>query len=145
MSRLNFAGDSTVFSNSKLFTLSELFKYSPYKSLNEDQYNSVQEIIQSLSEKKTTQIFIEGSAGTGKTFTLALLVIRMVLDKKLLISQVVAVTFTNAATGELKERVGRFFTQAREYLSEIVPEDEIDNAPLIAYLKKFKVHILKHL
>lgn len=46
---------------------SELFKYSPYKSLNEDQYNSVLEIIQSLSEKKTTQIFIEGSAGTGKT------------------------------------------------------------------------------
>ena len=27
---------------------SELFKYSPYKSLNEDQYNSVLEIIQSL-------------------------------------------------------------------------------------------------
>ena len=46
---------------------SELFKYSPYKSLNEDQYNSVLEIIQSLTEKNTTQIFIKGSAGTGKT------------------------------------------------------------------------------
>jgi DUF2075 family protein len=46
---------------------SELFKYSPYKSLNEDQYNSVLEIIQSLTDKKTTQIFIKGSAGTGKT------------------------------------------------------------------------------
>jgi hypothetical protein len=46
---------------------SELFKYSPYKSLNENQYNSVLEIIQALSEKNAAQIFIEGSAGTGKT------------------------------------------------------------------------------
>lgn len=46
---------------------SELFKYSPYKSLNEDQYNSVLEIITALTEKKSSKIFIKGSAGTGKT------------------------------------------------------------------------------
>ena len=46
---------------------SELFKYSPYKSLNEDQYNSVLEIIESLTEKNSNRIFIKGSAGTGKT------------------------------------------------------------------------------
>lgn len=46
---------------------SELFKYSPYKSLNEDQYNSVLEIIEALTEKKSNKIFIKGSAGTGKT------------------------------------------------------------------------------
>lgn len=46
---------------------SELFKYSPYKSLNEDQYNSVLEIIKALTEKKSSKIFIKGSAGTGKT------------------------------------------------------------------------------
>lgn len=46
---------------------SELFKYSPYKSLNEDQYNSVLEIIEALTEKKSSKIFIKGSAGTGKT------------------------------------------------------------------------------
>ncbi|MCK8482288.1 DNA/RNA helicase domain-containing protein [Psychroserpens algicola] len=46
---------------------SELFKYSPYKSLNEDQYNSVIEIIEALTEKKSSKIFIKGSAGTGKT------------------------------------------------------------------------------
>ena len=45
----------------------ELFKYSPYKSLNEDQYNSVLEIIEALTKKKTSKIFIKGSAGTGKT------------------------------------------------------------------------------
>lgn len=46
---------------------SELFKYSPYKTLNEDQYNSVLEILGSLIEKKSSQIFVRGSAGTGKT------------------------------------------------------------------------------
>jgi DUF2075 family protein/DNA replication protein DnaC len=46
---------------------SELFKYSPYKSLNEDQYNSVLEILNGLTSKKSNRIFIKGSAGTGKT------------------------------------------------------------------------------
>jgi DUF2075 family protein len=46
---------------------SELFKYSPYKSLNEDQYNSVLEILQGLINNKSNQIFVSGSAGTGKT------------------------------------------------------------------------------
>jgi len=45
----------------------ELFKYSPYKTLNEDQYNSVLEILNELVEKKSNQIFVSGSAGTGKT------------------------------------------------------------------------------
>jgi len=46
---------------------SVLFKYSPYKALNKDQYNSVLEIIEALTENKSSQIFIKGSAGTGKT------------------------------------------------------------------------------
>ena len=46
---------------------SELFKYSPYKSLNEDQYNSVLEILDGLTSKNSNRIFISGSAGTGKT------------------------------------------------------------------------------
>ncbi len=46
---------------------SELFKYSPYKSLNEDQYHSVLEILNGLTVKQSNRIFIKGSAGTGKT------------------------------------------------------------------------------
>jgi hypothetical protein len=46
---------------------SELFKYSPYKALNEDQYDSVLEILDCLTTKKYNRIFISGSAGTGKT------------------------------------------------------------------------------
>jgi DUF2075 family protein/SOS-response transcriptional repressor LexA len=46
---------------------SELFKYSPYKALNEDQYRSILEILDGLTTKNSNRIFIKGSAGTGKT------------------------------------------------------------------------------
>ena len=41
---------------------------------------------------------IEASAGTGKTFTLATLVVRLVVERGLRIGQILAVTFTEAAT-----------------------------------------------
>lgn len=46
---------------------SPIFKYSPFKSLNEDQYNSLLEILDGLTTKQSNQIFVEGSAGTGKS------------------------------------------------------------------------------
>lgn len=46
---------------------SDLFKYSPYKSLSIDQKESIIEIINSLLNKKATSIIVEGGAGTGKT------------------------------------------------------------------------------
>ena len=46
---------------------SELFKYSPYKALSEDQYNSVLEMMDGLCNSSSNTIFVKGSAGTGKT------------------------------------------------------------------------------
>ncbi len=59
---------------------SELFKYSPYKSLNEDQYQSVLEILDGLTSKKSNRIFISGSAGTGKTILATYLMKLLVSD-----------------------------------------------------------------
>lgn len=53
---------------------SELFKYSPYKSLNTDQYNSIIEILKALTISDSNKIFISGSAGTGKTILAAYLI-----------------------------------------------------------------------
>jgi DUF2075 family protein len=53
---------------------SELFKYSPYKTLNEDQYNSIIEILQGLTQQTSSKIVISGSAGTGKTILATYLV-----------------------------------------------------------------------
>lgn len=48
---------------------------------------------------------IEASAGTGKTFTLATLVVRLVVERGLRIGEILAVTFTDAATQELRKRI----------------------------------------
>ena len=48
---------------------------------------------------------IEASAGTGKTFTLATLFTRLVVERGLRVGQVLAVTFTEAATQELRKRI----------------------------------------
>ena len=50
---------------------------------------------------------IEASAGTGKTFTLATLVLRLVVERRLDVGEVLAVTFTEAATQELRARIRR--------------------------------------
>lgn len=46
---------------------SDLFKYSPYKSLTNDQYDSVVKIIKMINSKVNKPLFIIGGAGTGKT------------------------------------------------------------------------------
>ncbi|HET8818948.1 MAG TPA: exodeoxyribonuclease V subunit beta [Xanthomonadaceae bacterium] len=48
---------------------------------------------------------VEASAGTGKTFTLATLATRLVVEQGLRIGQVLAVTYTDAATQELRSRI----------------------------------------
>ena len=55
---------------------SDVYKYSPYKSLSPDQYNSILEIFKSYSSGKIKKIFVNGSAGTGKTI-LAIYLIKL--------------------------------------------------------------------
>mgnify|MGYP000981612262 CR=1 FL=1 len=48
---------------------------------------------------------IEAGAGTGKTWTIATLVLRLLLEHELAIGQILVVTYTRAATGELRARI----------------------------------------
>jgi exodeoxyribonuclease V beta subunit len=48
---------------------------------------------------------IEASAGTGKTFAIAQIYVRLILEKKLGVDNILVVTFTEAAAGELRERI----------------------------------------
>lgn len=50
---------------------------------------------------------IEASAGTGKTWTLTALYARFLLEKQLNVGQILVVTYTTAATAELRERIRR--------------------------------------
>jgi len=55
---------------------------------------------------------IEASAGTGKTFSIALMAVRLVVEKRIPLEKVLMVTFTKAATAELEDRVRLFIRNA---------------------------------
>lgn len=55
---------------------------------------------------------IEASAGTGKTYTITTLFLRLIIEKKLLVDKILVVTFTEAATEELRHRIRRRLREA---------------------------------
>lgn len=55
---------------------------------------------------------IEASAGTGKTYTIAGIYLRLILETMLSVDEILVVTFTVAATNELRDRLRRILRQA---------------------------------
>ncbi|HWG93941.1 MAG TPA: UvrD-helicase domain-containing protein, partial [Mycobacteriales bacterium] len=55
---------------------------------------------------------LEASAGTGKTYTIAGLVVRYVAEGEARLDQLLVVTFSRAASGELRTRVRERCTAA---------------------------------
>lgn len=70
---------------------------------------------------------IEASAGTGKTYTLAELYCRLVTEKKLEVSQILVVTYTRAATEELRGRLRKRLVDERQKLAD---KDDADQEAL---------------
>jgi exodeoxyribonuclease V beta subunit len=64
-------------------------------------------------------VLLEASAGTGKTFALAHLVLRLVSERQLSLRDLLVVTFTEAAAAELKDRIGRRLEQALKGLEQL--------------------------
>ena len=58
---------------------------------------------------------IEASAGTGKTYSIAILALRLILEEGLSLPQMLMVTFTNAAVAELEVRIRLFVRRAYGY------------------------------
>jgi exodeoxyribonuclease V beta subunit len=68
---------------------------------------------------------IEASAGTGKTWTIAALYILLLLEKELRPEQILVVTYTKAATAELRERIRRRISTTLDlYSSGRTPADD---------------------
>ena len=108
--------------------------------------------------------FIEASAGTGKTFTIAHLVLRLLLQSTppISIKKMGIVTFTKAAASELKKRIKELLKETKDQLENNLPIKifgldldhkealfrikmaltEIDSAP-ISTLHGLCFHILK--
>ena len=70
---------------------------------------------------------IEASAGTGKTFSIAMLVMRFILQKGYRIDQLLVVTFTNAAAQELRDRIRARLLEVKAVFSGKSTKDDVFN------------------
>jgi exodeoxyribonuclease V beta subunit len=67
---------------------------------------------------------IEASAGTGKTWAIASLYLRLLVEKELRPEEILVVTFTEAATQELRSRIRRRIREALDVMRGEETEDE---------------------
>jgi exodeoxyribonuclease V beta subunit len=67
---------------------------------------------------------IEASAGTGKTYNITSLVVRLVVELGVPIARILVVTYTKAATAELNDRVRQRLSDALGALSSDNPPDD---------------------
>jgi len=71
---------------------------------------------------------IEASAGTGKTYSITRLYLRLLLEKGLSVQQILVMTFTRAATEELRGRIAATLREAMEAWDELVTQDPFFSA-----------------
>ncbi len=69
---------------------------------------------------------IEASAGTGKTYTITTLFVRMLVETRTTVDRILVVTFTEAATAELRERIRARLARVMEVLAGAEPLDDLD-------------------
>jgi len=79
---------------------------------------------------------IEASAGTGKTYTIENLFTRLLLEKELTVEKILVVTFTEAATDELRDRIRKRLNATQIAFSNNFSE----NKELSELLKKYPNH-----
>ncbi len=77
---------------------------------------------------------IEASAGTGKTYTITCLFLRLILEKRFTVNDILVVTYTVAATEELRDRIRKKIREALEAYSRGDSEDSF----LIGLVQKTK-------
>ena len=77
---------------------------------------------------------VEASAGTGKSFTLAHLVLRNVLEKKIKPDEILLLSFTKNTCSELRDKILLRFQDLKLYLQNN-NESKIDNTLKDWYLK----------
>src|SRR5512140_2533483 len=88
------------------------------------------EIYHNLTLELAGRNLIEASAGTGKTYAIACIFLRLVVEQGLLPENILVVTFTEAATKELKGRIRERLRIGRDFFSGCGPEDEFSAALL---------------
>jgi exodeoxyribonuclease V beta subunit len=81
---------------------------------------------------------IEAGAGTGKTYAIESLFLRLIIENKLNVDQILVVTFTKAATEELRERIRNKLVRAKEAFTKGESSDRL----IDSLCKKYDDHAL---
>ncbi|UOG91457.1 MAG: exodeoxyribonuclease V subunit beta [Candidatus Thiothrix sulfatifontis] len=77
---------------------------------------------------------IEASAGTGKTWTISWLYLRLIAVYGLKVDKILVVTYTEAATAELRDRIRKRLADALAYLEQRPHAETYESLPLEAPL-----------
>ena len=86
---------------------------------------------------------LEASAGTGKTFALAHLALRLLAEEALPVERLLVVTFTRAAAAELKGRIRQRLNQAVEGIAALLSHGDVSTGsgsdpPLTLLLEQWR-------
>lgn len=79
---------------------------------------------------------IEASAGTGKTYNIVRIYLRLLLEKGLSVDQILVMTFTKAATAEIRNRLSLFLRDALKKW-----DSEIDDTKEAEYFQALKSRV----
>lgn len=87
--------------------------------------------------KPASRVLVEASAGTGKTYTIVGIYVRMLVEKGLKVDQILTVTFTKKATAELRERI---LSRLRDCLLAVQEGDLVESSDefLNEFQKRYK-------
>ena len=80
--------------------------------------------LEDFSANYRKSMFIEASAGTGKTYTITGIVENLVKNAKIPLEKILIVTYTEKAVGELKDRIRSRLTNIPDCHADV------DNAPI---------------
>jgi len=75
---------------------------------------------------------VEASAGTGKTYAIAMLILRFVIEFNVPVDELLVVSYTKAATEELRSRIRNRLLEARDLLANGI--ENCDDKALFKYL-----------
>lgn len=98
-------------------------------------------------QKINQNYLLEASAGTGKTFSIEHLVVRLLIEEQIKIDEIAIVTFTKAATRDLKLRIRNNLEKAlhalygkdvitSDYLEHVVEQGELSTKLAIRHLEQ---------
>lgn len=94
-----------------------------------------------LDVELTGKNLIQASAGTGKTYAITTLFVRLLLERQLDPSEILVVTFTEAATAELRDRVRQRVSDALQALRDRDAGVAVKDAVLAQLAERRRPHL----